>query len=222
MVSIQERVMVARVQYNKFSNSGLDILHFPVVWIFRSKKNKQQINKQTNKTENVENNDVYIIYRIDTFSFSFICLFVAMFLIARSIQIAKNKQTNKKNLKMYRLIDNISNKNKHTNKTENVENNDVYIIYRIDTYSWALQHIARRENAPDSASIVYVTFYFWLLLMLRRVNWYCNGKGGYFDSFKDRTQKAKKERFGWPLRGRIRSILLWYIRRLIFHAVFDE
>ena len=37
---------------------------------------------------------------------------------------------------------------------------------------------------------------------------------------KDRTQKAKKERFGWPLRGRIRSILLWYIRRLIFHAVF--
>ena len=121
---------------------------------------------------------------------------------------------------MYRLIDNISNKNKHTNKTENVENNDVYIIYRIDTYSWALQHIARRENAPDSASIVYVTFYFWLLLMLRRVNWYCNGKGGYFDSFKDRTQKAKKERFGWPLRGRIRSILLWYIRRLIFHAVF--
>jgi len=39
---------------------------------------------------------------------------------------------------------------------------------------------------------------------------------------KDRTQKAKKERFGRPLRGRIRSILLWYIRRLIFHAVFDE
>lgn len=55
--------------------------------------------------------------------------------------------------------------------------------------------------------------------MLRRVNWYCNGKGGTL-TVKDRTQKAKKERFGRPLRGRIRSILLWYIRRLIFHAVF--
>jgi len=67
LVSIQERVTIAREQYNKFSHSGLDNLHIQVYGSCDQKNNKQ-INKQTNKTENVENNDVYIIYRIDTYS----------------------------------------------------------------------------------------------------------------------------------------------------------